>query len=112
MSINPIKLLIFQIPNTGHEIESQQMTERKDNLGVAMSIGRMLTNFENRIVVEQPVKDIQGFTGATGNYLSAEDRILIGDMGVDANSLLVVAIVAGVIGCQQTAGANAKTLCV
>lgn len=48
--INPIKLLLLKISNPRHEIEPQQMAQRKDNLGVAMGVRRMLTDFEDRIV--------------------------------------------------------------
>lgn len=36
------------------------MTQRKNDLGIAMGIRCMLANFEDRVVLKQPIQDIQG----------------------------------------------------
>ncbi len=108
--INPIQLLILEIPDTRHKVEPQQVTQGKDILGEAEGIRRMLPNFQNRVVVKQTIKDIESLARATGNDLRAEDGILVGDVGVDADGLLVITVVSRVIRSQEAAGPHAKAL--
>ena len=70
--VNTVKLLIFEIPNAWHKVESEQMTECEDDFGIAMCIGGVLPDFQNRVVLQQAVQNIQRFTRATGNNLGAE----------------------------------------
>ena len=70
--VNTVKLLIFEIPNARHKVESEQMTECEDDFGIAMCIGGVLPDFQNRVVFQQAVQNIQRFTRATGNNLGAE----------------------------------------
>src|SRR6476646_2340509 len=49
-SVNPIQLLVLEVPDTRHKVEPQQVTEGKDILGNAVGIRRMLTNLQNRVV--------------------------------------------------------------
>ncbi|GLQ31505.1 hypothetical protein GCM10007876_19840 [Litoribrevibacter albus] len=48
--VNTVKLLIFEIPNARHKVESEQMTECEDDFGIAMCIGGVLPDFQNRVV--------------------------------------------------------------
>jgi hypothetical protein len=52
----------------------------------------MLTNLQNRVVFKQTIEDVEGLPGATGNDLGAEDGILVGNMSVDADGLLIIAV--------------------
>ena len=108
--VHAIQLLVFEVPDTRHKIEAQQVTQGKDDLGVAVGIRRMLANLQNRVVFQQPIEDVRGLAGATRNHLGAKDGGLVGDVGVDADGLLVVAVIPWVIGRQQTAGPHAKAL--
>ena len=42
--------MVLEISNPKHRVKPEQMTERKDNLGVAACVSSVLPNLENRIV--------------------------------------------------------------
>ena len=69
VSIHPVQLLIFEIADAGHKGVAQQVTEGKDDLGIAVGIGRVLANPEDGVVFQQSIQDVQGFPGATGGFL-------------------------------------------
>ncbi len=110
ISIYPIQLLIFEIANTRHEVVAQQVTEGEDDLSIAVGIGRVLANLEDSVVFQQSIQDVQRFAWTTGDHLGAEDGVLVRDMGVDADGLLVVAVITRIVGGQQAAGPNRKEL--
>ncbi|GGB69386.1 hypothetical protein GCM10011607_32500 [Shewanella inventionis] len=73
------------------------MTEGEDDFSVPVRIGGVLSDFQNRVVFQQAVQNIQGFTRATGNDLGAEHGILIGYVGVDPDGFFIVAVIAGIV---------------
>jgi hypothetical protein len=56
----------------------------------------MLTNLEDGVVFKQAIEDIERLARAARNDLGAENRILVGDVGIDADGFLVIAVVSGV----------------
>src|SRR5262249_21354327 len=76
----------------------------------AGGIRGVLTDVQNRIIVEQAIKDVQRLPGATRNHFGAKDRVLVRDMGVNADGLLVIAVIPRIIGCQKTTRPYPKPL--
>src|SRR5882724_2072753 len=70
----------------------------------------MRANWQNRVVFQETIQDVQRLTRATGNHLGAVDAILVGDVRIDPNGLVVVPVIAWVIGRQETASPDAKAL--
>src|SRR2546425_11823286 len=110
MALHAIELLVFQVPDTRHKIESQQMTERENDFGIPMSIRGMLTNLQDGVIVQEPIKDVQHLTGATRNHSGTKHGRLDRDMGVNTDRLLVVAVIPWVIGREETTGPYPKAL--
>jgi len=52
VSIYFVELLIFKIADSGHEVIAQQVTQGKHNSSITVSIRRVLTDFQDRIVFQ------------------------------------------------------------
>jgi len=80
--------------------------------GEAVGIGVMLTQAEHGVVLQQPIQNIEGFAGRTGNHSRAEDRILIGGVRVQRNSPFIVAEVARIKRGKQRTLLNPEPLAI
>ena len=86
------------------------MAKRKDDLGIAMCVGGVFRNLQNRVVFQEAIQHIKCFAGRARNNLSAVDCVLVRNMGIDADGFPVIAIITWIVRSQEGAGAHAKSL--
>jgi hypothetical protein len=88
----------------------QEVTQAKQLVGEAMLIDHMFFGPQDRIVVQQPVQHIQGFTHGAGNDLRMKHALLVGEMGVDRPGPVVIPEVARVERPKKGTGVEAEPL--
>lgn len=63
------KPLVGEIADAGRKAEAQQMTERKDVIGEAGSVGVVLLDPQIGLMVKQSVENVRGVAGIRGDHL-------------------------------------------
>src|SRR2546422_4981410 len=61
-TVQAIQLLVFEVTDARHKIKAQQVTQGKNDLGVAVGIRGMLADLQNRVVFQETIKDVQRLT--------------------------------------------------
>ena len=84
-----IKPLVGEIADAGRKTEAQQMTEGKDVIGEAGSVGVVLLDPQIGLMVKQAVENVRGVSGIRGDHLRIEGRVLVGDVGVKEHAQLI-----------------------
>ena len=102
--------LIGQILDARHEVDAEQMAQAPQGFGEAVGVGGVQTGIEVRGVVEHTIKDVGRFPRGTGDKLGRVDADAIADVGVDSDSFVVVAEIAGMVGAEKRPWRRAETL--
>ena len=74
--MNPVKLLICQVPNARHEGIAQQIAQPKGVLNVPMRVSGMLSQAQDGVVFQQAVQDIEGLARRAGDDPGAKNAEL------------------------------------
>ena len=77
---------VLQVGDARRELKAEQGEERKDVLGIAAAVSVVTTDRDIAVVVQQTVKDMQGFARRCRDHLGMERRIAIGEVGVELAS--------------------------
>ena len=65
------------------------MAECKDLIGEASDVGVMLLDPQIGLMVEQAIENMRCITGIRGDDLGIEERVLIGDVGVEKHARFI-----------------------
>lgn len=81
-------------------------------LGKSIGIGRVFSDRQVGIVVENTTKNIAGLARRAGDSLGAVDAVLVGGVGIKLQGTIVVAEVARIDAAQQTFPLDGEALAV
>lgn len=62
--VSPVKKKILDVPNAGHQVNSQQMSQSENRCALRLRIAVQGVRLNVRLVVDQPVEDIYRFVDA------------------------------------------------
>src|SRR5208283_4138378 len=78
-----VELPGLQVRDPWRELEAQQREKSKNMLGITAAIGVVAADGDLALVIEQSVKDMQGFARRRRNHFGVEWGIAIGEVGVE-----------------------------
>ncbi len=88
------------------------MTQAEELFRGTVSVGEMFPGAKDRVVVEEAVEDVNGFPRGARYRTRREDRMLVRDVGINADRPVVVADVPGVKGRQKRTRLDLESLAV
>ena len=82
VALRPVELVqrLLADREAWHQAVSQQVTEAKQLIGVAMLIDKVFFGPQDRVVVQEPIQHVGGFADRACNDLGMKHTVLIGYM--------------------------------
>ncbi len=80
------------------------MTQAPQGLGESMGVGRMPLGAQAGVVIENAIENVGGFPGRTGDDLGGIDAESVTEMGINADGLVVMTEISGMVGTDECAG--------
>ena len=109
-AVDPIERLIGEVLEARHEVDSEQDAQAPQGFGESAGVGRVLTNLQNRVVLEDAIEDIIRLARRAGDRARRIDAVLIGGVGIERDRPLVVAEVARIEGAEQAVAFDREAL--
>ena len=76
------QLGVAKVADARREAETQQVHQGEDMIGEARRVGVVLLDPQVGLVIQQAIEHIGRVAQADVDYLGAEGRVLVGDMGI------------------------------
>lgn len=109
-AVDPIKRLVGKVLEARHEVDSEQDAQAPQGFSESSGVGRVLTNLQNRVVLEDAVEDVIRLAWRAGDRARRIDAVLAGGVGIERDRSLVVAEVARIEGAEQAVAFDREAL--
>jgi len=106
-----VQSALLEVTQARREAVTKERHQPEDMIGRTTCIDRVLLDRQARLVIEQAVEDVRRFAGRCGDDLRMERAVLVGNVGVEADTRFIA--VAGInVGDGFAAAAGEEVLTV
>ena len=81
---------VTQAAHARHQLDAKQPAEPEDRLALALGVGVERVRLERRLVLHQPIKDVDGLPHAAGNEAGEQCYVGVGDVVIGDAAIATV----------------------
>ena len=91
----PVEGHVSKATHARHQLDAEQPAEAEYRRALALGVGMQSVGLDFRLVLQQPVQDMDGFPDAAGDEAGEERNVAVGDVVVGDAAIGAVANVLG-----------------